>query len=147
MARKYQRRGQPSAPTSTTQGVEPVATAALNEKIEIMPAATRDLIEANKPKMVRMTLLKNYRPAGEVEVMGWNKEPVVRKTPAGKLVEVEAGGFIEDMDEEGNILPAPPKYAGTGFANKLLAGTVIRIGADEAKTMRANGIAEREIDD
>jgi hypothetical protein len=130
-------------------GVEPVAQAALNktEEIEIMPAATRERIEANKPKTVRMTLLKNYRPSGDVEVMGWNKEPVIRKRPDGKLVEVEPGGFIEEMDENGNIRPAPPKYAGTGFANKLLAGTVIRVTADEAKTMRANGIAEREIDD
>ena len=118
-----------------------------SEEIEIMPAATRDRIEANKPKTVRMTLLKNYRPAGEVQIMGWNKEPVLRKRPDGKLVEFEAGGFIEERDDEGNVRPAPPKLAGTGFANKILAGTVIRVGTAEAKAMRANGIAELEIDD
>lgn len=123
-----------------------MAQAAPNE-IEIMPAVTRDRIEANKPKTVRMTLLKNYRPAGEVEVMGWNKQPVLRKRPDGKLVEVEPGGFIEEMDDNGNVMPAPPKLAGTGFADKLLAGTVIRVGTAEAKTMRANGIGEVDVDD
>lgn len=123
-----------------------MAQAAPNE-IEIMPAVTRDRIEANKPKMVRMTLLKNYCPAGEVEVLGWNKDPVIRKRPDGKLVEVEAGGFIEELGEDGNIMPAPPKYAGTGFANKLLAGTVLKVGTAEAKRMKANGIGEIEVDD
>lgn len=98
-------------------------------------------------KTVRMTLLKNYRPGGEVQVLGYNKEPVLRKRPDGKVVEIEPGGFIEEMDENGNIMAAPPKLAGTGFADKLLAGTVIRIGADEAKAMRANGIGERDIED
>lgn len=123
-----------------------MATAAPNE-IEIMPAATRAAIEANKPKMVTMTLLRHYRPGGEFEVLGWNKKPVVRKRPDGKLVETEPGGFIEELDDNGNIMPAPAALPGTGFADKILAGTVIRVGVDEAKKMRANGIAEREIDD
>lgn len=123
-----------------------MAQAAPNE-IEIMPAATRERIEASKPKMVRMTLLKNYCPAGEVEVLGWNKQPVLRKRPDGKIVEVEPGGFISEAGENGKILPAPPKLAGTGFADKLLAGTVIRVSTAEAKTMRANGIGEVDVDD
>lgn len=118
-----------------------------SDEIEIMPAATRAAIEANKPKTVRMTLLKNYRPGGEFQVLGYNKEPVIRKRPDGKLVEVEPGGFIEEMDESGNIMPAPAKLPGTGFPDKLLAGTVINVSSAEAKRMRANGIGEVEIDD
>ena len=122
-------------------------TKTANETFGLAPPATLAAIEANKPKMVTMTLLRHYRPAGEFEVLGWNKTPVLRKSPSGKMVEVEAGGFITETDDDGKIMSAPSATPGTGFANKILAGTVIRIGAEEAKRMRTNGIAEREIDD
>ena len=126
-----------------------MANAAPNktETFEIMPPATAAAIEANKPKMVRMTLLRHYRPAGEFEVMGYNKEPVMRKRPDGKMVVTEPGGFITETDDSGKVMSAPAATPGTGFSDKILAGTVIRIGTDEAKTMRKNGIAEAEIED
>ena len=125
-----------------------MATAALNEEaFELAPPATQRAIEANKPKTTIMRLLKNYRPAGDFEVVGWHKQPKTRKNPAGQLVVIEAGGFIADTDDTGKIMPAPPALAGTGYADKLLVDTVIRIGSAEAKVMKAAGIAEIDFED
>ena len=117
-------------------------------EIDIMPAVTAARIKANKPKMVTMTLLRNYMPGSDYEVLGYNKEPVQRKNPAGKMVVIEPGGFIAETDEQtGKIMPMPSPTPGTGTPGKLWAGTVLRIGTDEAKAMRKAGIAEAEIED
>lgn len=130
-----------------------MATAAPVEEISIMPPATAAAIEANKPKTVPVKLKRNYRPRGEYEVVGFEKEEIVGKNAAGQTIVIEKGGFIkEDEDDEANPnfgkrRPAPPPLQGVGSGQKVWAGTVIKVPVDEAKTMRKAGIAEIEIDD
>jgi hypothetical protein len=101
-----------------------------------------------KPKMVTVRLLRNYRPFGDnFEVLGYHKEPIIRKRPDGKFVTVEEGGFVTEKDDEGNIIPAPPALSGTGFADRLNAGTQVRLPIEEARRVRAEKIGEYEIDD
>ncbi len=109
------------------------------EEMSIEPPATRAAIEAAKPKMVRMKLVKNYRPAEEFEVLGYDKPAVIVKDAGGRPVELSKAAFVEGEAK-------PPAQAGTGFIDKLWAGTVGNFTTDEAKRMRANGIATVEID-
>ena len=149
MTRSYNRKGGPRPapiPPSPT-GVEPVATAALNEEISIMPPATQAAIDANKDllsgqgaRMIAVKLLRNYRPIGEFEVVGYEREAILKKNAAGMMETVQEAAFI---DEE---LP-PPAQSGTGFPDKLWAGAVIRLPIDEAKSTRKAGIAEYELND
>lgn len=126
---------------------------ALNE-ISIEPAATTAAIEANKPKMVPVKLLRNYRPQEALdpndqakkarlppvyEVVGYWKPAIIVRNKLGKEEELEPAKFIEAE-------VAPPPQAGVGFDNKLWAGTVVRFTTEEAKYLRANGIGEIEID-
>lgn len=105
-------------------------------------------VEAAKPKLVPVRLLRNYRPQTEdFEVVGYHKEPVIRKRPDGKMVTVEEGGFFKETGDDGEIIPAPPAMVGTGFANKLNVGTVVRLPRDEAKRARDLKIGELELDD
>ena len=105
-------------------------------------------VEAAKPKLVPVRLLRNYRPQTEdFEVVGYHKEPVLRKRPDGKMVTVEEGGFFKETDDDGAIIPAPPAMVGTGFKNKLNVGTVVRLPRDEAKRARDLKIGELELDD
>lgn len=101
-----------------------------------------------KPKLVAVRLLRNYRPGGEFEIVGYQKEAVIRKRPDGKMVTVEEGGFIEEVDEEtGKVISAPPAMSGTGFSDRLNAGTVVRLPRDEVKRVRDLKIGEIELDD
>ena len=140
MARKYQRRGQSSASNPLETGVETVATAALNEEISIMPPATQAAIDANKPRMITVKLLRNYRPIGDFEVVGYERPAILKKNAAGMMETVQEAAFIDDE------LP-PPAQSGTGFPDKLWAGAVIRLPIDEAKSTRKAGIAEYELND
>ena len=175
MARgKYQRRGQSSASPSTTteygpvtqvapieaalKGGTPIAEAATSiefgtfapaDEISIMPAATEAAIEANKPKMVPMLLERNYVPLTDnYEIVGYNREPKTVKSAAGVMVVIDPGGFIQDIDEDtGKFMGMPPVLAGTGFANKLIAGTVVKLPVEEAKRVLAKKIGSRTLDD
>ncbi|HEX9595283.1 MAG TPA: hypothetical protein VF982_00255 [Anaerolineales bacterium] len=143
MARKYQRRGQPSAsPISTPTEVEPVSMDALNTPTpETAPAADFELYpDVPAPKMVAMELLRNYRPAGDFDIVGHMVPAVTRKDASGREYEMEKARFVEG---EG----APPPISGVGTIGKIWAGTIIRVPQDEARTMRANDIAERSVDD
>ena len=126
-----------SAPfPSPTKDCGPVTSVAPTEnEIELMPAVTAARIRANKPKMVTMTLLRHYRPAGEFEIAGWNKPTIERKNVAGKMVVIEEGGFIPN-----EAAPSPTPGTGTpelgGFTTReaqamvrLLEGVNI-VGAD-----------------
>lgn len=95
---------------------------------------------APAPKMVAMQLLRNYRPAGEFEIVGHVVPAVTRKDASGREYEVSKAEFIAG---EG----APPPQAGVGTSGKIWAGTIIRVPQEEARTMRANDIAERSVDD
>lgn len=117
------------------------------EAIGHTPAVT-ERVEATKPKLVPVRLLRNYRPMTDVfEVVGYHKEAVIRKRPDGKMVTVEEGGFFKEHDEARGIIPAPPAMVGTGFGDRLNAGTVVRLPRDEAKRARDLKIGELELDD
>lgn len=103
------------------------------------PSAPEPPPPAAPVKLVTVKLLRNYRPAGAVEIVGYHKPAVMIRNVAGKEVEVSPSVFVE-----GEV--APPPQAGVGFATKLWAGTVIRLPVDEAKRVKANGIGEIEID-
>ena len=103
--------------------------------------------------MVRVKLLRNYRPRelpdpankGKYlppvfEIVGHWKDAIVVRNKLGKDEELEPAKFIEGE-------PAPSSKAGVGYADKLWAGTIMRVASDEAKYIRANGIGEIEIDD
>jgi hypothetical protein len=118
----------------------PFTKKAPGEPVGIMPPATAAAIEANRPPLIAMELLRNYRPAGQFEIVGYMRPAVVQKDAAGREIEVEPAKFIAGVGK-----PAP--QPGVGTAGKIWAGTVIRVPHDEARTMRANGIAERSVDD
>jgi hypothetical protein len=123
-------------PAPTTVELEP-------GEIQITPTATLAALEANKPKMQPVKLVKNYTPLGPVAdypVIGYDKPPIMRKNSAGMLVEVEPGGFIK-----GERMPS--MTPGTGFANKFWAGTVVSMPVEEAKYVRKSGIGEYELAD
>lgn len=109
------------------------------EAIGHTPAVT-EKVEAAKPKMQPVKLLKNYRPIGPFEIVGYNRPAILKKNAAGMLETVEEEAFVE-----GELPPAA--QPGTGFENKLWAGAIIRLLVEEAKSARKAGIAEYEIDD
>lgn len=165
MTRKYNRRSHPPVPAkpiltpAPPEGdgpvtevapivIAPAAPVLDMESIGHTPAVT-ERVDAAKPKLVAVKLLRNYRPMTDVyEIVGYEKEAVIRKRPDGKMVEVEAGGFFKETDEEtGEIMPAPPTMPGTGFDNKLNVGTVVRLPREEAKRARDLKIGEYELDD
>ena len=147
MTRKYQRRGQPSAPTPLENKVEPVSMDALNETAAVEMDSighTPEVmakIEAAKPKMVPVLLERHYRPAGdEYEIVGHWKPKVEVKNAQGKMVEIEPATFIDGE-------PMPPPIAGVGsVSSKLWAGTVVRLPADEAKRCKREAIGSIEVD-
>lgn len=87
-------------------------------------------------KLFPVVLKKNYAPSGKYEIVGYLKPKVEKKDAAGKMIMVEPEQFIE-----GEMHPAP--YPGTGFPNKIWAGTTIRLSVDEAKSAVVKKIAER----
>jgi hypothetical protein len=146
---RNQRRGHVSAPITPTQGVETVASAALDTTTitgSAPPAPPEFHLDTNgaapppAPARVTIKLNRNYRPGGDFEVLGYWQDEVKVKNAAGQEVVVRPREFIK-----GEV--APPKLAGTGFANKLWAGTVIKVSKDEAKAIRAAEIGTVEVDD
>ena len=116
----YELQGRASEPTT---GVEPVTEAvALNET----------------EKTVAMELKRHYVPKDLRGIVGYQKEAVLRKNAAGQMVEIEKAEFIDGIMK-------PPVYPGSGFPNKIWAGTVIQVPETEAKEMRTKKIAEAYI--
>lgn len=98
---------------------------------------TKDTVMTDqKPALFPVLLVKNYAPAGEYEIVGYTKPMVERKDSAGKMIMVEPEKFIA-----GEMKPA--QYPGTGFPNKIWAGTHIKLPVEEAKFVIAKRIAER----
>ena len=87
-------------------------------------------------KLFPVRLLKNYRPAGEYELVGYHRPEVVQKDSAGKAVIVQTAAFME-----GEM--APPPYPGVGFDNKIWADTVLNLPVDEAKRLVGKNLATR----
>ena len=101
-----------------------------------------------EPDWVTIKLLRNYRPNDHYEVLGYWQDEKTRKDSIGQIHVIQANEFISRprADDDPRIEPKPPAVAGTGFVNKLWAGTVIRVPKDEAKFLRKEGIGEVEID-
>jgi hypothetical protein len=103
------------------------------------------------PKMVTVKLERNYVPLGELDaegkptgvpnhvVTGYWQDEIKRKNPMGQEVIIQPLAFIENQ-------PKPPPQPGVGQADKLWAGTVVKLPVEEAKTLRAKGNASVEID-
>jgi hypothetical protein len=106
---------------------------------KITPSQAEVMPPKPDEELVTIKLDKNYRPAGYFEVAGWHKEEVKRKNAAGREVVVEAAEFIAGERK-------PPVVAGTGFANKVWAGTVLRVPKSEVATIRKHGIGSIELD-
>ncbi|MGD9725264.1 MAG: hypothetical protein AB7V39_02490 [Nitrospiraceae bacterium] len=83
-----------------------------------------------------VVLNKNHAPRGRYEIIGYLRPKVERKDSAGKMIMVEPEKFIE-----GEMHPAP--YPGTGFPDKVWAGTHIKLPIEEAKDLIAKKIADR----
>jgi hypothetical protein len=94
---------------------------------------------ARAPRKVTMKCLRNYRPDEPMEILGHLQPALIVKDAAGREKVVEPETFIKGV-------AAPPPQAGVGFANKVWAGTFIRVTPDEAKRMKATGVGEVEVD-
>ena len=96
-----------------------------------------DKVPAPEPvKMFPVHLLKNYRPKGDYEVVGYQRAAVEKKNPAGVMEVVEPARFVE-----GEKKPSP--FPGAGFENKIWAGTRIMLPIDEARALCDGKRAER----
>jgi hypothetical protein len=89
--------------------------------------------------MFAVKLEKNYAPVGYFEVVGWDRPKIEKKGPGGVIVVIQEAAFIKDER-------APPAVAGTGYANKIWAGTTIKLPEEEAKHVDKVGIARRVFD-
>lgn len=87
-------------------------------------------------KMFPVRLLKNYRPAGEYEVVGYQRPEIKQKDSAGRVSVVQESAFME-----GEM--SPPPYPGVGFETKIWAETVIKLPMEEAKRLVSKNLAAR----
>ncbi len=87
-------------------------------------------------KLFPVRLLKNYRPIGSFEVVGYHRKELTQKDTAGKVVVVQEAAFME-----GEM--APPPFPGVGFDTKIWADTVLKLPVDEAKRLVGKNLAER----
>jgi hypothetical protein len=138
-----------------------VATAALDNAINNAPfhLDTNGPTAPPPPKMVRVKLLRNYRPMERpnpayvpnpkqegrylppvFEIVGHWKPAVIVRNKLGKDETLAPETFVEGE-------PAPSSKSGVGYADKLWAGTIVRVTSEEGKYLRANNIGEIEIDD
>lgn len=119
-----------------------------NPKPELPPVEVYDafspralpLPSQEGPRLARVRLERNYRPAGDYKVIGHTRPEIKRKDPTGNLVIFQREEFIPDE-------AMPAAIAGTGFADKLWAGTVIEVVEDEAKTIVKQKIGSLEFAD
>lgn len=93
-------------------------------------------LEQPSEKMFPVKLLKNYRPIGSFEVVGYHRPEKVQKDSTGKRVVVQTAAFIEGE-------PAPAPFPGVGFNTKVWADTVLRLPLDEARGLVSRKLAER----
>lgn len=87
-------------------------------------------------KLFPVKLLKNYRPAGEFEIVGYHQPEITQKDSAGKVVVTQKAEFIEGQG-------APPPFPGVGFDTKIWAETVVKLPMEEAKRLVGKHLAER----
>lgn len=87
-------------------------------------------------QMFPVLLIRNYVPRGEYEIVGYLKEAVKRKDAGGTWRVVEPEEFVEGEMK-------PHQTPGVGFADKIWAGTQVKLPLDEAKQVVSKKIAER----
>jgi hypothetical protein len=87
-------------------------------------------------KMFPVKLLKNYRPAGDYQVVGHHRPEKSVKDAAGRIIVVQEAAFIE-----GEI--APPPFPGVGFDTKIWADTVLKLPMAEARRLVDKNLAAR----
>jgi hypothetical protein len=87
-------------------------------------------------KMFPVKLLKNYRPAGDYQVVGYHRPEKSVKDAAGRVIVVQEAAFIEG---EG----APPPFPGVGFETKVWADTVLKLPMAEARRLVDKNLASR----
>jgi len=100
------------------------------------PTMATETAEKPSEKMFPVKLLKNYRPAGNHEVVGYHRPEKVQKDTTGKMVVVQEAAFIE-----GEV--APPPFPGVGFDTKVWADTVLKLPIEEAKKLVGKNLAVR----
>lgn len=97
-------------------------------------------LDAPAPAMQAIDLKRNYHPRGKYEIVGYWKDEIVKKSPAGVMEVVQPREFIPG---EGK----PAKVAGVGYKDKLWAGTIVKLPKDEARAVKQSGVGEYEIAD
>ena len=102
------------------------------------PTMTSETAAPAQPseKMFPVRLLKNYRPAGDYQVVGYHRPEKKEKDTTGKFIVVQEAAFLE-----GEI--APPPFPGVGFETKVWADTVLKLPMDEAKRLVRLNLATR----
>lgn len=103
------------------------------------PQMTTETAAPQPSKMFPVRLTKNYVPVGNYEIVGYLKEAVKQKDAAGNWRVIEKEEFVRGEMK-------PHSMPGVGFANKIWAGTHIKLPIDEAKSVVAKNIAERADD-
>lgn len=96
--------------------------------------------EPEGPKMARVKLDRHYSPINAFSVVGHTRPEIKKKNAIG-LDEI----FQTEEWIAGEMMP--PAIAGTGFKNKVWAGTVIELPETEAKTIVKQKIGSLEFAD
>jgi hypothetical protein len=112
------------------QGIKPKESQMANE------TAVAKQPSAEPEKLFPVLLTKNYAPICKYEIVGYMKEAVKRKNAAGTWKTIEPEEFIKGEMK-------PHSSPGVGFANKIWAGTHIKLPLEEAKRLIAVKAAER----
>lgn len=90
----------------------------------------------NEDELVPVRLVKNYRPVGRYNILGYHRDAVKVKDAAGQWHEIEPAGFVEGEMK-------PPAFAGVGFEGKIWADTFIEVPRSEARVLLSRDIAVR----
>lgn len=91
-------------------------------------------------RLARVKLDKHYSPANPFSIVGHTRPEIKKKNPAGREEIFQTEEWIA-----GEMMPAA--IAGTGFKNKVWAGTVIELPEVEAKAIVKQKIGSLEFAD
>ena len=109
---------------------------------ELPPADPQDMTPpAEGARLAAMLLKRHYRPMGFYEVVGHHTREVWRKKASGEQYLAEPSEWKPGEKAD------PPVAGALGFADKLWAGTVVRLPFEEAKTIQKAGIGEPVLED
>ena len=96
--------------------------------------------EPEGPRLARVKLNRNYCPINAFTIVGHTRPEIKKKNPAGREEIFQTEEWIP-----GEMMPAA--IAGTGFKNKVWAGTVIELPETEAKSIVKQKIGSLEFAD